>query len=81
MTVPERLRSVFSENIVDLAPRFADEGYELYLVGGSVRDANPTHSAVVEFKSALRMVFINTATSAPIIPGSGPGAHLLKGKE
>jgi poly(A) polymerase len=37
--VPERLRTVLSPDIVDLARRFDDEGHTLYLVGGSVRDA------------------------------------------
>ncbi len=37
--VPERLRAVLSGDVIDLARRFADEGYDLFLVGGSVRDA------------------------------------------
>jgi poly(A) polymerase len=37
--VPERLRAILSEDVVELARLFDAEGYELYLVGGSVRDA------------------------------------------
>ncbi len=37
--VPERLSTIVSEDVVELARLFNDEGYELYLVGGSVRDA------------------------------------------
>lgn len=37
--VPDRLRAVLSDEVIDLASRFADAGHELYLVGGSVRDA------------------------------------------
>lgn len=37
--VPDRLRSILSDDVVELARLFADGGHELYLVGGSVRDA------------------------------------------
>lgn len=37
--VPERLRTLFDGDIVDLARRFDEQGHTLYLVGGSVRDA------------------------------------------
>lgn len=37
--VPDRLRAILTGDVVDLASRFADAGHELYLVGGSVRDA------------------------------------------
>ena len=37
--VPDRLRSILSEDVVELARLFAEGGHELYLVGGSVRDA------------------------------------------
>ena len=39
MSFPDRLQSVLTEEIVDLARRFDSDGYSLYLVGGSVRDA------------------------------------------
>ena len=39
MSFPDRLQSVLTDEIVDLARRFEDEGHHLYLVGGSVRDA------------------------------------------
>ena len=39
MTLPERLRSVMTDDIVELATLFESQGHELYLVGGSVRDA------------------------------------------
>ncbi|GMR02859.1 MAG: CCA tRNA nucleotidyltransferase [Acidimicrobiia bacterium] len=37
--IPERLRSVLTDEVIDLAALFQDAGRELYLVGGSVRDA------------------------------------------
>lgn len=37
--VPERLQAILTQNVIDLARRFDEAGYELYLVGGSVRDA------------------------------------------
>lgn len=37
--IPERLGSVLTEDVTDLAARFRSEGFDLYLVGGSVRDA------------------------------------------
>lgn len=37
--IPERLANVLTEGVTDLAGRFATEGFDLYLVGGSVRDA------------------------------------------
>ena len=37
--VPDRLRAILSEEVIDLALRFSEAGHELYLVGGSVRDA------------------------------------------
>lgn len=37
--VPERLAAILGEDVVALARLFDAEGYELYLVGGSVRDA------------------------------------------
>jgi poly(A) polymerase len=37
--VPERLKAILSVDVVALARLFEAEGYELYLVGGSVRDA------------------------------------------
>jgi len=35
---PDRLKAVLTDDIRDLARRFADAGHELFLVGGSVRD-------------------------------------------
>jgi poly(A) polymerase len=35
---PERLKAVLTDDIRDLAARFAEAGHSLYLVGGSVRD-------------------------------------------
>jgi len=37
--VPDRLKAILTDDVVDLAARFAAAGHELYLVGGSVRDA------------------------------------------
>ena len=37
--IPERLEAVLGNSVLDLALRFHDDGHELYLVGGSVRDA------------------------------------------
>jgi len=37
--IPERLRSVISDDVIELAALFRAAGYSLYLVGGSVRDA------------------------------------------
>ena len=37
--IPERLEAVLGDSVLDLARRFHDDGHELYLVGGSVRDA------------------------------------------
>jgi poly(A) polymerase len=37
--IPDRIRTVMSPDIIELAALFAAEGHELYLVGGSVRDA------------------------------------------
>lgn len=37
--IPQRLDAVLTDDVVDLARRFAAEGHVLYLVGGSVRDA------------------------------------------
>ncbi|MEN8239215.1 MAG: CCA tRNA nucleotidyltransferase [Actinomycetota bacterium] len=36
---PDRLRSVLSEEVISLSHLFRDQGFDLYLVGGSVRDA------------------------------------------
>jgi poly(A) polymerase len=35
----DRLSAILSDEVVDLAARFHDAGHDLYLVGGSVRDA------------------------------------------
>ena len=37
--IPDRLRSVLSEDVMTLSQLFHDRGHDLYLVGGSVRDA------------------------------------------
>jgi len=37
--IPERLRSVLSEDVRSLSDLFQEQGFDLYLVGGSVRDA------------------------------------------
>jgi poly(A) polymerase len=37
--IPERIAKIMSNDVLELATLFADEGHELYLVGGSVRDA------------------------------------------
>ena len=37
--IPDRLRSVLSEEVTALSKLFHDRGADLYLVGGSVRDA------------------------------------------
>ncbi len=37
--VPDRLKAILSDEVIDLAIRFSEAGHELYLVGGSVRDA------------------------------------------
>jgi len=37
--IPERIRSIMSEEVCGLSRLFAREGHDLYLVGGSVRDA------------------------------------------
>lgn len=39
MTVPPRLEAILTGEVIDLARQFADGGCDLYLVGGSVRDA------------------------------------------
>lgn len=36
--LPERLKTVLTEDVIELARRFDEEGEELFLVGGSVRD-------------------------------------------
>lgn len=38
-TVPPRLEAILTSEVIDLARQFADGGCDLYLVGGSVRDA------------------------------------------
>ena len=37
--IPDRLRSVLSKDVMSLSQLFRDRGHDLYLVGGSVRDA------------------------------------------
>jgi len=37
--VPLRLKTILTDDVFDLAHRFAEGGHDLYLVGGSVRDA------------------------------------------
>jgi poly(A) polymerase len=37
--IPDRIATIMSDDVCDLARRFASEGHVLYLVGGSVRDA------------------------------------------
>lgn len=37
--IPDRIRAIMSEDVSELARLFGAEGHELYLVGGSVRDA------------------------------------------
>jgi len=37
--IPDRIRTVMSSDVCELSALFAAEGHELYLVGGSVRDA------------------------------------------
>ncbi len=37
--IPDRIRSIMSDAVRELAGLFAREGHELYLVGGSVRDS------------------------------------------
>ncbi|GMQ93378.1 MAG: CCA tRNA nucleotidyltransferase [Acidimicrobiia bacterium] len=37
--IPERIRSIMTEEVCGLSGLFAGEGHDLYLVGGSVRDA------------------------------------------
>ncbi|MFO7699519.1 MAG: CCA tRNA nucleotidyltransferase, partial [Acidimicrobiia bacterium] len=37
--IPDRLRPVLTDAVIDLARRFEDAGHPLFLVGGSVRDA------------------------------------------
>ncbi len=37
--IPERLRPVLTDAVIDLSRRFEEAGHQLYLVGGSVRDA------------------------------------------
>ncbi|MCL1595340.1 MAG: CCA tRNA nucleotidyltransferase [Actinomycetia bacterium] len=39
MTVPDRLAKILSDDVIALAALFAEGGHDLYLVGGSVRDA------------------------------------------
>lgn len=39
MVVPDRLRAVLTDDVVALARLFQEAGHDLYLVGGSVRDA------------------------------------------
>jgi len=36
--VPDRIRSIMSDDVCELAGLFSQEGHDLYLVGGSVRD-------------------------------------------
>ena len=37
--IPDRLSAVLGDDVRELAARFHDDGHDLYLVGGSVRDA------------------------------------------
>jgi poly(A) polymerase len=37
--IPDRIKSVMSQDVCELAGLFSQEGHDLYLVGGSVRDA------------------------------------------
>jgi poly(A) polymerase len=37
--IPDRIRSIMSDDVCELAGLFAEDGHDLYLVGGSVRDA------------------------------------------
>ena len=37
--IPERLATILTDDVRDLAHRFSEDGHVLYLVGGSVRDA------------------------------------------
>lgn len=37
--IPDRIQGIMSDDVCELATLFSSEGHELYLVGGSVRDA------------------------------------------
>ncbi|MCL1598268.1 MAG: hypothetical protein M3094_03725, partial [Actinomycetia bacterium] len=39
MVIPARLRAVLTDDVVALSRLFKEEGHDLFLVGGSVRDA------------------------------------------
>lgn len=53
--IPDRLAAVLTDDVVDLARRFADEGHELFFVGGSVRDALlGRESSDLDFTTAAR---------------------------
>jgi poly(A) polymerase len=79
--IPDRLRSVLSDDVVSLSRLFHDRGYDLYLVGGSVRDALLGKPITDEDPSDLD--FTTDARPDEILDITEPWAHssYLAGKD
>jgi poly(A) polymerase len=68
--IPDRLRSVLSQDVVSVSGLFHDRGYDLYLVGGSVRDA-------LLGRPITDLDFTTNARPDEIIEIAEPWAHSL----
>jgi poly(A) polymerase len=79
--IPDRLRSVLSEDVFSLSGLFNDQGHDLYLVGGSVRDALLGKPIADEDPSDLD--FTTDARPDEVLDITEPWAHssYLAGKD
>ncbi len=68
--VPDRLRAILTDDVVMLAGMFEDAGHDLYLVGGSVRDA-------LLDRDVSDLDFTTDARPEQIATIAGPWAHSL----
>jgi len=74
--IPDRLRGVMSDDVMELARRFDEGGFDLFLVGGSVRDA-------LLGRTISDVDLTTKALPDEIVDIAGPWAHssYLAGKE
>jgi poly(A) polymerase len=66
--IPDRLRSALSEEVMSLSDLFRDRGFDLYLVGGSVRD-------VLLGRPITDLDFTTDARPDEIVETAKPWAH------
>ena len=74
--IPDRLRSVLSRDVMELSALFHERGFDLYLVGGSVRDA-------LLGRQITDLDFATSARPDKIVEIAGPWANssYLAGKD